>query len=858
MPVKRFLKNYKGAVTVFVTLLLIPAVLVSGTAVDLARIYTVRSVLQDANQLAANSILASYDAMIQDIYGLFGVMEDDPVFGALLKDYIEAAILGEEWQQRGLGTFQLFYGSEGVSATHALAANKHLKNPEVLRRQIEEYAKYRAPVIIVERIMEILDSFDKIKEDAEIIKDKMEIDDKIEDIEKQYKKIYDKVNEINDSYQAKENSAFESINAHLGQIKDELERLQNTRDDRADALDRDEIDKADDLVDKYDDIMDNIKSLVNGGRVDTGWINGNPGTGVEWESGGWSGSFQSDGIKKAIGDRKKDLEDFKKKFDELVNICGEADKKKAELAQMVRELKSKLDSGNCSKELKDGLMEPTTEGGESLIVQYENLLKYDTKPMAEAMKSVDTNYIDGVIAILGGVQFGKVTNNSLGDPHIALDALAQLPSDSRFSITFLEDSAEDEHALGNYLYHLAQIASYRYSAQYGFKRFEDPESFSGTMNPEFFDLLKQMFESSGENNKKDNAKNAIKALTKEVQEIFKGYEFTPEGARHYKSSDETKTSSFVSEGDWGKEGEGKNKTKDALGNDIISNLGSIAGAAADKILLLTYDTEMFSCYTATSEPEMKTMSGVPLGIDVNYYFQSEQEYLYNGDINNATANLSAVAGLLFLVRFVFDYISSFTIKEVNTTVNAIKGALSFTGPFAIVIGEAARIVFAMAEATLDVGALRSGHKVALFKSDSDRSWKFSVGGLLDAVYDAGKDVAADLADSSGGDSDDESGLLYSDYMRLFLLLVNGDDLADRTANLISLNITNKKHNVAARESVMSGLALVDMRKARTDFTVTTTVDVSMLFLSMPFAQKGIKKLIPPKTMEVTATAYRGY
>ena len=97
-----------------------------------------------------------------------------------------------------------------------------------------------------------------------------------------------------------------------------------------------------------------------------------------------------------------------------------------------------------------------------------------------------------------------------------------------------------------------------------------------------------------------------------------------------------------------------------------------------------------------------------------------------------------------------------------------------------------------------------------------------------------------------------------------MLLVNGDDLADRTANLISLNITNKKNNVGkagdrnARESKMSGLTLVDLQKAKTDFKITATVDMSMLFLSMGFAQDGIKGIVPPKNMVVSVTDYRGY
>ena len=78
----------------------------------------------------------------------------------------------------------------------------------------------------------------------------------------------------------------------------------------------------------------------------------------------------------------------------------------------------------------------------------------------------------------------------------------------------------------------------------------------------------------------------------------------------------------------------------------------MAGDAADKLLLLTYDTEMFSCYATNSgetedEPLEENMNGIPLSVDVNYYFQSELEYLYNGDLTDARNNLKAVTSMIF-------------------------------------------------------------------------------------------------------------------------------------------------------------------------------------------------------------------
>ena len=149
---RKFFRDCKGAVTVMVTLLLIPAILVSGTGVDIARIYAARSTLQDANQLAANSVLASYDALLQDLYGLFGVMEEN--LEGIAEKYVDLAVVGEDWNERGIGTFQTFYGSVSTAGNITVVPNQNLENPDVLRRQIEEYSKFRAPAIIVSELGE--------------------------------------------------------------------------------------------------------------------------------------------------------------------------------------------------------------------------------------------------------------------------------------------------------------------------------------------------------------------------------------------------------------------------------------------------------------------------------------------------------------------------------------------------------------------------------------------------------------------------------------------------------------------------------------------------------------------------------
>ena len=167
---------------------------------------------------------------------------------------------------------------------------------------------------------------------------------------------------------------------------------------------------------------------------------------------------------------------------------------------------------------------------------------------------------------------------------------------------------------------------------------------------------------------------------------------------------------------------------------------------------------------------------------------------------------------------------------------------------------------AIGEAALDVARLRDGEQVTLFKVE-DKQWKFSVQGLVNMVQEGAKDVVLDETLAEGSDEDEgDSGLSlsYTDYMRLFILLVDDNTLAERIAFLIELNMTNYDQNIQADEEKMAGATRFRMDQAITDFSITTTVDLRMLFLSMPMAQKGMNGVIPPKTLPISVTDYRGY
>lgn len=883
---KKLWNNCKGMVTVMVTLLLIPSLLVTGSAVDIARIYTAKSILQDANQLASNSTLASYDALLQDLYGLYAIMESDPQLATMIDEYIKVSILGQETQNHDMGSFQLLYGSNLQPGSFTPANGQNLANTEVLRRQIEEYAKFRAPAVLVDELLNRLDSFENLQKDAEIIKDKMDLDDGLEKLTDAYEKVYDKIVEIHASYYTLI-SYYNEINKTLDKIHDQFNTMEDVRRQYTEYANNhsdtngateEEIahweDVKKDYKTRYKDLQSNVRALVKGGTFKSVWISG------KWEdeeAGDWTAGYHSKttpvgrGLYDQLDDAIEAIEVTLEELDDLVKLGAKADKQRDKLSAKLNELETKLNTpGICSEDLKKSLTTPSSEnGGKSAIQIYRSLLGYEIESMAAAMEGQNAPGLRTAKNWLENPLYGDWEDSS-GGATVRLSVLENLSTADGFDIGLLVYNKEHPSSLkadrlGTIRYLGASI--YHYDHPQGFKYFQEISS----RNAEFYQLLQDLFGNPASKAKKKTAKHAATKIFAEAQSIFKGaLVYEPEGAWKYTPYSDgaggtAAEERFGQDGDWSKNDVGKNKAKEALGGSLVERLGSIADASANHLLLLGYDSEMFSCYTTNRglETGRASMAGVPFGIDVNYFYQSELEFLYAGSYD-AKENLKSVAGMIFLVRFVFNYIASFSIREVNDLVKTVKEALSgIAGPFAFIIGELVRIGFALGESAMDVGRIREGHTVKLFKNDD--SWRFSISGLVNSAKDGlSENVSFDEKETSSLDDKGADVFSYRDYLRVFLLLKSDTDLAQGTKKLIEFNLTNKKNDIGskggheAREQAMSNVPLEDLSKAVTGFTLTTQVDLRMLFLSMPVAQQGVNGVVPPGTVPITVTDYRGY
>ena len=863
----KFMKNNKGAVTVFVTLLLIPAMLLSGTAVDLARMHTAKSIVQDANQLAANAVLSQYNALLHDLYGLFGVKTEDPELASMVNEYIEVSIFGEDWNEKGLGTFQLFYGSDLQPADILPEPDKNLRNSDVLRRQIEEYMKYRAPVIIVKELLDAL-SDNRLKDDKKIIDDKLAIDSDIADLYEAYKRLYDAIVAADKCNQAVGGIAgghFGSVSTSLTAIHAQFNALLACYENwelSESPEEAGDFDYKTDYRRNYSGILSNIRALTSGGQ-----------RGSNWNNGRWESLYTVTGLISNIANAKVQADNFKAKFDSVLAIAKEIDVLHDRLAGKVDSLEGKLSAGSSSGELAKALTEKDS-GGKSQIDHYRDVVKWENiADMASVFSDGGYGYIDNSVKpLLDEVKYRN--SGSLSAASLTREQLSGITGNSAFALSQLIPASSSLAAV----FAGFPEANVTYKIPAGFLKFA---AYPGE-NGEFYDYLKKMMdqpevdpvklyegqasESGGDSG--TNQRNMISSLLELVENTYSGLTNEPLGAKYIKGS-----------GTSAREKLGIIKITqlimDALSDnvaDVISSPVQSLAKAGDYMLLLTYCASMFSNY-ATARPQSngkapdsmsgisfpKSLAGIPMSPDVNYFFQSELEYLYHGS-DSAGDNLNAVMKLIFLVRLVCNYISVFRVSEVTAVVNSIRTAFAWCPPLGLTLAELARAAFVAAESIVDVASLRSGYKVPLLKSPEKGDWNCRPSGL-----------ATLLARVAAGDAaapENDKGLTYSNYLVFFFIVKAvftagaAAELANRAANLIEWNVINYESGIKADESRMAGalgsegaFKLSDMD---TDFRLNTTVSMRMLFLSMPLAQRGIDSVIPPKGISLTASDYRGY
>ncbi len=210
---KVFQKN-NGAVTLFLILILVPVLALSGIFVEISRIELAKPILTSSADLALNTALTNYDSKLKEYYGLMGSSQDTKdtldVAEEYFKNCLNSQLVDEElldqWWEKVTGIANnggQLIGRDNIITTEqenianlllmeipeltaSGVSNANLSNPVFLQSQIVEFMKYRAPVELVTGLLERLKNQHK----------QIQYLDKDEDLQEKEQAAYEAENEL--------------------------------------------------------------------------------------------------------------------------------------------------------------------------------------------------------------------------------------------------------------------------------------------------------------------------------------------------------------------------------------------------------------------------------------------------------------------------------------------------------------------------------------------------------------------------------------------------------------------------------------------------------------------------------------
>jgi len=194
--------NKRGSVTVFLSLIMAGVLLFTVIMVDASKIIGARSMVAGAGDMSLNAGLTYYNSVLQDTYGIFAISKDEKELEKNLQVYFEATLKANGLGDNGLASQlarQIVHGGNDVSELMDLQAESFtvkkvdgsaLTETEVLRSQILEYCKYRAPVVIGYGFLEKLNILKTLPKQQEALKKKAAYEKELSAIEKLCKEIF--------------------------------------------------------------------------------------------------------------------------------------------------------------------------------------------------------------------------------------------------------------------------------------------------------------------------------------------------------------------------------------------------------------------------------------------------------------------------------------------------------------------------------------------------------------------------------------------------------------------------------------------------------------------------------------------
>ena len=214
-------QRIRGSITVLMVIIMLPMMTLSAVIVDSSRINMARSMVSAAGDLTMNTALANYDTILKDVYGLFAMSQNktDDELAAECKDYFQKtltaygvtneaesgqyvdALLGDVKEiisgakdEAKSGDFLNMNILDDFSVTKV--DGSALSESNILRSQIIEYMKYRAPLNFGLSFLDSLSAFKNVEAQTNVVKSQVKAQESTQDVTKACKNAITSIREF--------------------------------------------------------------------------------------------------------------------------------------------------------------------------------------------------------------------------------------------------------------------------------------------------------------------------------------------------------------------------------------------------------------------------------------------------------------------------------------------------------------------------------------------------------------------------------------------------------------------------------------------------------------------------------------
>lgn len=186
----------KGAISIFLVIVLLPMLMVASVFVDTSRLNLARSMAESAGDLTLNTALTNYDSELKNLYGLFATSQNMDEMMENLEDYYRESIIAagvdsasaEDYVGQIMSFLKESTGTDDIMKIQlsgfevSSPAGGNLGNPAILKAQIVEFMKYRAPLSLGTGFLEALSAMKNLSKQTTLVENKNKFYDSYQDM----------------------------------------------------------------------------------------------------------------------------------------------------------------------------------------------------------------------------------------------------------------------------------------------------------------------------------------------------------------------------------------------------------------------------------------------------------------------------------------------------------------------------------------------------------------------------------------------------------------------------------------------------------------------------------------------------